>query len=202
MYISEIRPRDRAEGFYLLQSAVEKQTAAGKPFLSAVLADRTGSIDALVWDYTGPVSPSDTGAVVKIRGTASEFRGTLQITIEQIQLATDADPYVLTDLVPTAPIDTDAAYRKIEQIVSSIADPDYAAVCREMLSKHGERFRTLPAAKSIHHSFLNGLLMHTFFMLQTADTLADLYSAVIDRSLLLAGTLLHAQDFRRLKGDG
>lgn len=197
MYISEMKPRDRAEGFYLLQSAAEKQTAAGKPFLSAVLADRTGSIDALVWDYTGPVSPSDAGAVVKIRGTASEFRGTPQITIEQIQLATDADQYDLTDLIPTAPIDVDAAYRKIEQIVNSMTDPDYAAICREMLGKYGERFRTIPAAKSIHHSFLNGLLMHTLFMLQTADTLAGLYSAVIDRSLLLAGTLLH--DFAKME---
>lgn len=197
MYINQIKTGDQVERYYLLQSATAKQTASGKPFLSAVLADCNGSIDALAWDYTGPVSPADVGAVVKIRGTASEFRGTPQITIAQIQLATDADQYDLKDLVPTAPIDIDAAYQNIEQIVSSITDLDYAAICREMLRKYGDQFRTIPAAKSIHHSFLNGLLMHTLFMLQTADYMAGLYSAVIDRSLLLAGTLLH--DFAKIE---
>lgn len=165
--------------------------------MSAVLADCTGTIDALVWNYSGSVSPADIGAVVKIKGTVSEFRGAAQITIDRIRLATDADQYDLKELIPTAPIDTDAAYRKIEEIVDSISDTDYAAVCREMLRKYGDRFRTIPAAKSVHHSFLNGLLMHTLFMLQTADHMAGLYSAVIDRSLLLAGTLLH--DFAKIE---
>jgi len=197
MYISEMKTGDQPDGFYLLQNANAKQTAAGKPFLSAVLADCTGTIDALVWNYSGSVSPADIGAVVKIKGTVSEFRGAAQITIDRIRLATDADRYDLKELIPTAPIDTDAAYRKIEEIVDSISDTDYAAVCREMLRKYGDRFRTIPAAKSVHHSFLNGLLMHTLFMLQTADHMAGLYSAVIDRSLLLAGTLLH--DFAKIE---
>lgn len=197
MQISEMKTGDRVEGFYLLQNAASKQTAAGKSFLSAVLADRTDSIDAIVWDYTGPVSQKDVGAVVKVQGTASEFRGTAQVTIDRIWLATEADHYDLKDLVPTAPIDVDAAYQKIEQIVGTISDSDYAAICREMLRRYGDQFRTIPAAKSVHHSFLNGLLMHTLSMLQAADYMADLYSAVIDRSLLLTGTLLH--DFAKIE---
>ena len=169
MQISEMKTGDRVEGFYLLQNAASKQTAAGKSFLSAVLADRTDSIDAIVWDYTGPVSQKDVGAVVKVQGTASEFRGTAQVTIDRIWLATEADHYDLKDLVPTAPIDVDAAYQKIEQIVGTISDSDYAAICREMLRRYGDQFRTIPAAKSVHHSFLNGLLMHTLSMLQAAD---------------------------------
>jgi len=197
MYISDFKNGDQVESFYLLQSANAKQTAAGKRFLSAVLTDCTGSIDALVWDYTGPVSAADAGAVIKIRGTVSEFRGTPQITIDRIRLAADSDQYDLKDLVPTAPIDVEDAYRKIEQLVDSVSDADYAGVCREMLGKYGDQFRTIPAAKSVHHSFLHGLLMHTNFMLQTADYLAELYPTVIDRSLLLAGTLLH--DFAKIE---
>ena len=197
MYISDIKNGDQVESFYLLQSANAKQTAAGKHFLSAVLSDCTGSIDAMVWDYTGPVSVTDVGAVIKIKGTASEFRGTPQITIDRIRLATDADQYDLKDLIPTAPIDVEDACRKIDQLVDSISDTDYAGVCREMLRKYGDQFRTIPAAKSVHHSFLNGLLMHTLFMVQAADYMAELYSAVNDRSLLLAGTLLH--DFAKIE---
>lgn len=191
MYIKEMNVGDQVEGIYLLQNAYAKQTAAGKPFLNAVLSDCSGKIDAVIWDYTGPVTPADAGAPVKIRGAVSEYRGTLQITMNRLHLPSDTDSYNVRDLVPTAPIDTDAAYQKIKELVDSIQDPDYAGICREMLRRYGEQFRTFPAAKSIHHGFLGGLLMHTFYMMQAADFMAGLYHEVIDRSLLLAGTLLH-----------
>lgn len=191
MYIHEMNKGDRIEGFFILSNAFLKQTANGKPFLSAVLGDCTGTIEGKAWDYSGPVSPSDIGAIVKVRGTVSEFRGAPQLTIERIRLTEENDVYRTEDLVPTAPIDVDAVYNKVEQILETISDSDYKAVCVEMLKKYGTSFRSIPAAKSVHHEFLNGLLMHTFFMLQTADFLAKQYDSVIDRSLLLAGTLLH-----------
>jgi len=190
-FIQNLTPGDRVEEFYLLQGAYTKQTASGKPFLSLVLADASGTIEGKVWDYTGPVTPADAGAVVKVRGTVSEFRGAPQLTADRIRLAQEGDAYDLNDLVPTAPIDPEAEWAEVQKLVDSIADPDYAAVCREMLRRYGERFRVLPAAKSVHHGFLNGLLMHTCAMLRTADFLAAQYPEVVDRSLLLAGTLLH-----------
>lgn len=191
MYIEQIKTGDQIEGFFLLQSALSKTTAAGKPFLLMVLADCTGTIDAQVWDYTGPVSPKNAGAVVKIRGTASEYRGTRQITVDRLRLAEDGDTYEVGDLVPAAPIDASRAWQDLLGYADSIRDADYAAICREMLQRYGERVRVIPAAKSVHHGFLNGLLMHTLSMLQTADFLAGLYPEVINRDLLMAGTLLH-----------
>ena len=70
-------------------------------------------------------------------------------------------------------------------------DADYQSVARTMLERHLEAFRSIPAAKSVHHSFLSGLLMHTSNMLRLADYLSGLYAGIIDRSLLLTGTLLH-----------
>lgn len=197
MYIHEMNTGDQVEGFFILSNAFAKQAANGKPFLSAVLEDRTGTIEGKVWDYSGPVSPDDIGAVIKIRGVVSEFRGMPQITIERIRLAEENDVYRTDDLVPTAPIDVEASFRSIETIMDSIEDPDYAAICRRMMEKFGNEFKVIPAAKSVHHGFLNGLLMHTLFMLQTADHLATTYRAVIDRSLLLSGTLLH--DFAKIQ---
>ena len=191
MYISELCPGDSVEGFYLLENIFEKRASNGKPFLSLTLGDRSGTMDAKVWDYSGPIGQADTGAVAYLKGSVSEFRGAPQITVDVLRLADENDRYPVSDLVPTAPIDVRAAWQKIEDYVDSLADPDYAAICRELLGEYGERFRTIPAAKSVHHSFLNGLLMHTLFMAQTADFLAAQYAAVIDRSLLLAGTILH-----------
>lgn len=74
---------------------------------------------------------------------------------------------------------------------TSAQDADYQAVARTMLERHLEAFRSIPAAKSVHHSFLSGLLMHTSNMLRLVDYLSGLYAGIIDRSLLLTGTLLH-----------
>jgi 3'-5' exoribonuclease len=191
MYIRDMSIGDQIEGFFLLQDAYSKTTLAGKPFLSMVLSDCTGTIDAQIWDYTDPVTPKDTGAVVKIRGTVSEFKGTLQITVDRLRLADASDQYSVGDLVPTAPIDVEATWQKLQEIIDSIEDHDYRSICQEMMNRHGEKIKSLPAAKGIHHGFLNGLLMHTAYMLQTADFLAGMYRSVIDRNLLIAGTLLH-----------
>ncbi len=74
--IAEMVLSNEVEGFYVLKAAYPKTTATGKPFLSASLSDRSGSIEIKVWDYSGPISSADEGNVVKIRGTVSEFRGT------------------------------------------------------------------------------------------------------------------------------
>ncbi len=182
---------DQVGGYFLLKGANPKVTASGKPFLSAVLADRTGSIDTKVWDYAGPVGPKDEGKVVRIRGSVSEYRGTLQLVADQFSLAGENDPVNLEDLIPTAPIDRQEAWNVIEAAVDSLRDQDYAALCRKMLERHEQALKTIPAGKSVHHAFLQGLLMHTTAMLRTADFLSVQYAGIVDRDLLLTGTLLH-----------
>lgn len=191
MFISDLQIGDQVEGFYILQNATAKTTMSGKPFLSMVLGDASGSIDAQIWDYPGPVTPKDTGSVIKVRGVVSDYKGAQQITVDRLRLASADDQYSVADLVVTAPIDVDDTWQEILDIVASIEDADYAAVCNAMLDKYSEQFRTIPAAKSVHHSFLHGLLMHTANMLRAAEIMASIYPEVIDRSLLLAGTLLH-----------
>lgn len=189
--IVDLQPGDQIEGFYVLRNPQGKTTANGKPFLSTGLADRTGVIDAKCWDYAGPIGAADEGKVIKIRGTVSEYRGALQLTIERLRMAEEADHYDRSRLVPVAPINIDAAFAEVEDLVESIEDSDYRAVCQEMLKRKGHTLRTIPAAKSVHHGFVGGLLMHTLNMLRLADFLSDLYAETVDRSLLLAGTLLH-----------
>lgn len=199
IFISDMYIGQELEGFYILKDASAKTTASGKPFLTGALSDTTGSIEIKLWDYTGPVGAGDIGKVVKIRGLVSDFKGTLQITVSRIRLADSNDSYDISALVPTAPIDTVDAMETVNYLVDQIDDSEYRAVCKEMLSRHIEEFTKIPAAKSVHHGFISGLLMHTTNMLKTADFLSELYSEVIDRNLLLAGTLLHdfakAQEF-------
>lgn len=191
--ISDMCPGMDVEGFYILRAAALKTTNSGKPFLSGTICDRTGSVEIKVWDYSGPIGAraDDAGRVVKIRGSVSEYRGALQVSVHRIRMAEAADTYDKSLLVPTAPIDADAALADVQRLVASIADADYRSVAETMLARHLDAFRRIPAGKTVHHSFLSGLLMHTYNMLRAADFLAELYPEVIDRSLLLTGTLLH-----------
>ena len=189
--IAQMCPGDQIEGFYVLKSAMLKTSANGKSFLNAVLSDRDSAVAAKVWDYPGPISTAEEGKVVKIRGTVSEYLGDLQVVIDRIRLAEESDPVDLSLLVPVAPIDVEKTFEEVERLVASIQDKDLRAVCQIMLERHAQALRTIPAAKSVHHGFVSGLLMHTADMLRLADFLAAQYAAIVDRSLLLAGTLLH-----------
>lgn len=191
MRLSELHVGDSFTGFFILKNLRNLMTNSGKPYLSCSLADASMSVEAKVWDYAGPLGPVDEGKVAKIQGVMQEFKGAPQVKVERIRLASPQDQYPLDDLVPVAPLNRDAAYTRVLELVESIGDGDYRAVCREMLARHGEGFRSMPAAKSVHHGFVGGLLMHTGTMLELAQFLASVYSSVIDRDLLLAGTLLH-----------
>ena len=179
------------EGFYLLKAAFAKVTASGKPFLSAVLADTSGTIEAKIWDYSGPIGERDVCKVLKVRGSVSDYRGMPQLTVDKLRLAEDNDRVDVSKLVSVAPIDREAGYDEVKALVSTIEDADYRAVCEEMLRRHEAAFRTIPAAKSVHHGFLSGLLMHTLNMLRLADFLSAQYADTVNRSLLLTGTLLY-----------
>lgn len=190
-HIAEMISGQEVEGYYLLKDAHPKTAASGKPFLSAVLSDNSSTINIITWDYIGPLGSADAGKIVKIRGVVSEFRGARQITASHIRLAGENDNYDISALVPVAQIDVDETLIDVRKLIRSIEDEDYRRISENMLERHLEKFKSIPAAKSVHHSFLSGLLMHTNNMLKTADFLADVYSNIIDRSLLLAGTLLH-----------
>ncbi len=191
VYVSHMRPGDEVEGYYVLKTAQPKVSNNGKPYLNATVADASGDMDCKVWDYSGPVGQEDEGKIIKLRGTVSEFRGALQLTIERLRVAGEHDGYDLSRLVPVAPIDVEEMFGYVSRLAGEIPDPDYRRVCLEMLSRHGEALRRIPAGKTVHHSFLSGLLMHTGNMLRQAEFLAGLYADTVDRSLLLAGTLLH-----------
>ncbi len=179
------------EGFYLLKDLTQRLTTTNRPFLTLVLEDVTGSVEGKVWDYSGPIGKDDVGKIVKIHGDVSEFKGSIQVTVTRIRLAKPDDPYDLAKIVPSAPVRSEDNLKYVRETVASVEDEDLRRLGMELLTRHEARFSTIPAAKSVHHSFLGGLLMHTANMLRSAAFFADLYPRVVDRSLLIVGTLLH-----------
>lgn len=191
--VADMAPGDNIEGFYILKDASIRTTSNGKAFLAGALSDSTGVIDLKVWDYTGPLGTdkNDIGKVIKVRGEVGEFKGSRQFSAALIRLADANDQYNISELVPTAPISASETFAKVKEMINSVQDEDYRKIALDFLSRHTDSFRNLPAAKSFHHAFLHGLLMHTSNMMKLADFLAGLYSEVINRDLLITGAFLH-----------
>ncbi|MBO4330533.1 MAG: HD domain-containing protein [Oscillospiraceae bacterium] len=189
--VTDMLPGDQIEGFYILSDIQIKTSSSGSPYVSARISDAGGAMDAKIWNFAGGLGDEDNGRVFKLRGEVGQYKGSPQFSIQRIRPADDGDHYDLADLVPSAPIDAEKAAVELRSMVESMRDGDYRAICLAMLDRCGEAFFSIPAAKSFHHAFLSGLLMHTLNMMRIADFLAGLYAEVIDRDLLLAGTMLH-----------
>ena len=191
--LSQIRPGEVVDGYFVLKEAVRKQTKAGKPYLYAVLTDVTGRMDSNLWEYDEATnaSPKDAGSVVRVHGVGTDYNGAIQMKLFSIRPAGPQEVPDLSRLVPCAPIDREAGMDELRALIATMQDDDYRAVCEEMLRRHAKTFPVIPAAKNVHHGFVGGLLMHTLKMLRTADSLAKEYADVVNRDLLLAGTMLH-----------
>lgn len=189
--LADVRPGDEIDGFYLLSDATVRSSTNGSRYLSATLCDRSGSLDMKMWDYALAIGPNDNGSAVRVRGQVLDYRGTRQLNVRQLRLAEERDGVEAENLVPTAPIDAEEAMAYVEDRIASLQDTDFRKLAETLFARHREGIRTIPAAKSVHHGFRGGLLMHTANMLQTADFLSGLYAEAVNRDLLLTGVLLH-----------
>lgn len=187
------------KSFYVLADYEERRTQSGKPYAKGLLAEAGGKIPFVMWDILGGVSKADVGKIVYITGEAQEYRGAPQIEVCKMRLANDNDAqyYQLSDLVPYAPIDVKKANEEILHMLCSLQDEDYSRLASclyfDYHCRHLHHLSDIPAAKSIHHAFVGGWVMHTWSMMRMAEQVYQQYSETtnIDHDLLIAGTFLH-----------
>ena len=186
--LADIRRDDKFEGFVLVRTAEQKQSANGKYYLDMTLADRSGSINAKMWD--GTIQPPKPGSVIKIRAAGNEFNGRMQLRVERWRAAEARDGVEMSSLVPCAPEDPKAMMAEIVRAADHIADPDLRRITCCLLDQAGDRLLTFPAAKQMHHAERSGLLYHTLTMLRGARALLTVYPR-LNASLLTAGVIVH-----------
>lgn len=189
--IKDFKVGEKLDGYFILNDVQIRTASNNKPYLTGKLADITGSMDFQVWDYSGLLSSENNGSVVDVSGEIREYKGQKQMTVFSIDVLDDYSDVDLSKLVKQAPIDSDKAMKYLEETISQIGDEDYRKVTSVIFDRHKERFSVIPAAKTVHHGFISGLLMHTSYMVRIADSLAGIYKSIIDRDLLISGTILH-----------
>lgn len=188
MYLAEIKRDDRFEGYLIVRSAEQRASANGKNYLDMTLADKSGSINAKMWD--GTVQPPLAGSIVKVRATGNEFNGRMQLRVEKIRAAESRDAVDMSTLIPCAPRDPREMREEIIRAADHIADKDLRLITCELLDRAGDQLLTFPAAKQMHHAERSGLLHHTTTMLRAANAIMSVYPQ-LNASLLIAGVIVH-----------
>lgn len=164
----------------------------GDKYLALILTDRTGSMEARMWDNAAEASPEfEQGDVVKLKGLVCRYQERLQIKVERIRAALDGE-YDPLDFLPRTDKNVDVLWAELNGYVESFRDPHLKALLRAFLddAEIATAFRQAPAAKAMHHAWLGGLLEHVVSLMGVCDLAAKHYPEV-HRDLLLTGAVLH-----------
>lgn len=182
---------DQVELFLLIKHSSKGIASNGKPFLTLILQDQSGEIEAKLWDVSdGDESTYAAENIVKILGDIQNYRGRNQLKIRQIRPASPADSVKLSDFLETAPVSQDEMASKLTQYIFDMKNPNIQRITRHLLKKHQQAFMEYPAATKNHHEFVSGLAYHVVSMLDLAKSIAALYPS-LDKDLLYAGVILH-----------
>lgn len=192
-YINELREGTRVKGIYLCKNKVSAMTKNGKNYESVTLQDKTGSVDAKIWNPNSPgISDFDVMDYVDIVGDVTSFAGSLQISIQQLRVAGEGE-YEPGDYLPVSKNSTDLMYEQLTGYIATIQNPYLKQLLTEFFVKDEDfikRFKAHSAAKTVHHSFVGGLLEHTLNVVRLCDFYAKSYH-VINRDLLLTAAMCH-----------
>jgi 3'-5' exoribonuclease len=191
-YVSELEPNRVITSSFLVQSKEIRQKKTGELYLSLMLGDRTGELDAKMWDNVAEVLDAfDRDDFVKIKGLVQVFHNRPQLTVHKVRRMDDSE-IDFADYFPSSKRDPEEMWAELRAVVAGISSVHLRGLLEALLDDPdiAQRFRRAPAAKSIHHAFLGGLIEHVLSLCALARLVAGHYRN-IDADLLLTGVLLH-----------
>lgn len=192
VFVKDIRPGDKVNEFFLVAEKNSAFSQKGAPYLNMRLKDKTGEIEAKVWDNVAELDRlCKRGDFVYVRSRAVSYRNTVQLTILDLRpaLPEEVGP---VDYFPTIEGDVDVLYAKLTAYIEGIGDPYLRSLLQAFFDDEEFRakFKCAPAAKGFHHNCLGGLLEHTLAVTRILDFVLGLYPG-LKRDLALTGAILH-----------
>jgi 3'-5' exoribonuclease len=178
--------------FFAVTTKQLRSRKDGGQYLAVTLADRTGQIESRMWDNFAEIAAGfEQGDVVKIRAEVCRFNGRFQLNLEKLRRATP-DEFEMADYVPHTRKDVEELWSTLIRSVDGFSNPWLQALVRSFLEDPviAAAFREAPAAKSLHHAWMGGLLEHVVSLMGIAELAAQHYPE-INRDLLLTGVILH-----------
>lgn len=191
-FISDFQDKTAVQTAFLVKEKNKQTGKNGKTYLSIKLTDKSGEIDARIWDnieeFDGRFDVDD---FVQVKGAVQSFQGRQQLVVATIDVLNSFDVKI-QDFLPTAERPAEDMFRELMDILSGIKNPFIKQLVQNTLNDSAIKplFLVAPAAKTIHHAYLSGLLEHTLSICGVMKFLGGHYKG-IDTDLLLFGAVYH-----------
>lgn len=197
-YIAELREGEMISETYLCKQKQALKTKAGKNYYSLLLQDKTGILDAKIWDLGAGIDHFEQMEYIHVDGQVISFQGSPQLNVKRLRRSQEGE-YDPADFMPMTERNIDEMYHELISLAGKVRDPFMRALVSSFFIEDKEfaaAFCRHSAAKTVHHGFIGGLLEHTLGVMRLCDYMADRYP-VLNRDLLLASALFH--DIGKLK---
>ncbi len=198
-FIETFHEGDKINDIYLCKYKQSATAKNGKIYENVIFQDKTGTIDAKIWDpNSSGIEEFGVMDYVFISGDVTNFQGNLQLSVKRARKAQESE-YVAADYLPVSEKDIDAMYGELMGIMKQVENPYLQKLIRMYYvdnSSFIEAFKKHSAAKTVHHSFVGGLLEHTLGVVKLCVFYTQQYP-YLNKDLLLTAALFH--DIGKLK---
>ncbi len=192
-FIESLREGERLNDVYLCKYKQSAVTKNGKPYENVILQDKTGTIDAKIWEPNSMgIDDFDMMDYVAVVGDVSSFQGALQVSIKRVRKVREGE-YDPANYLPVSEYDIEDMYKQLLAFVNGIKNPYLSKVVKHFFVEDVEfvkQFKFSSAAKSVHHGFVGGLLEHTLSVLKLCQFYVKQYP-ILNEDLLYAAALCH-----------
>ena len=192
-FIESLREGERINDVYLCKYKQSAVTKNGKPYENVILQDKTGTIDAKIWEPNSMgIDDFDMMDYVAVVGDVSSFQGALQVSIKRVRKVREGE-YDPANYLPVSEYDIEDMYKQLLSFVNGIKNPYLSKVAKNFFVDDIEfvkQFKFSSAAKSVHHGFVGGLLEHTLSVLKLCQFYVKQYP-ILNEDLLYTAALCH-----------
>ena len=192
-FIRDLKEGDRLFDIYLCKHKQGAVTKNGKPYENVILQDKTGTIDAKVWEPNNPgIGNYNTLDYIEVHWDVNNFQGNLQVSIKRIRVCREEE-YNPADYLPVSEKDISVMFKELKEFIQSIRNPWLKQLLEAFFVRDeafAKAFCYSSAAKTVHHGFVGGLLEHTLSVTKLCDYYCKVYP-ILKRDLLLTAAMCH-----------
>ena len=192
-YIKDYKEGDRLSDIYLCKHKQSAVTKNGKPYDNVILQDKTGTIDAKIWDPNNAgIEDFDSMDYIEVYGDVTSYQGALQVNVKRVRKCREGE-YTPADYLPVSKFGIPEMTEELLKFIGSIKNPYLHGVLEAFFVKDPDflkAFQQSSAAKTVHHGFVGGLLQHTLAVTRLCDYYCTQYP-ILNRDLLLTAAICH-----------
>lgn len=191
-YINELRDGEMVSEIYLCKNKVVAKTKAGKTYYSMQLQDKTGTIDAKIWELNNGIAHFEDMDYIRVDAQVTSFNGALQLNVKRVRVA-DEGEYAPEDYMPCSEKNIDEMYKELLEIIDTVKESHLNKLLKMYFVEDAEfikKFKKHSAAKSIHHGFMGGLLEHSLSVAKLCAFMCEQYP-VLNHDLLITAAICH-----------